>query len=54
MEVKAGTKGAMQSLHVFLKEKNTNKGIRCSLENFSEFESIEVVPLYAIGNIFKV
>ena len=54
VEVKAGTKGAMQSLYVFLKEKNTNKGIRCSLENFSEFESIEVVPLYAIGNIFKV
>ena len=52
-EVKAGTKGAMQSLYIFLKEKNAKRGIRCSLENFSEYESIQVVPLYAIGNIFK-
>lgn len=52
-EVKAGTKGAMQSLYIFMKEKNAKKGIRCSLENFSEYESIQVVPLYAIGNIFK-
>ena len=50
-EVKAGTKGAMQSLYIFLKEKNAKRGIRCSLENFSEYESIQVVPLYAIGNI---
>ncbi len=53
IEIKAGTKGAMQSLYIFLKEKNIKKGIRCSLENFSEYESIEVIPLYAVGNIFK-
>lgn len=53
IEVKAGTKGAMQSMHIFMKEKQAKKGIRCSLENFSEYENIEVIPLYAVGNIFR-
>jgi len=53
IEVKAGTKGAMQSMHIFMKEKKTKNGIRCSLENFSEYENIEVIPLYAVGNIFR-
>jgi hypothetical protein len=53
IEVKAGTKGAMQSMYIFMKEKKAKKGIRCSLENFSEYENIEVVPLYAVGNIYR-
>lgn len=53
IEVKAGTKGAMQSMYIFMKEKKAIKGIRCSLENFSEYENIEVIPLYAVGNIFR-
>ena len=53
IEVKAGTKGAMQSMYIFMKEKKAKKGIRCSLENFSEYENIEVIPLYAVGNIFR-
>ncbi len=53
IEVKAGTKGAMQSMYIFMKEKEIKKGIRCSLENFSEYQNIEVIPLYAVGNIFR-
>jgi predicted AAA+ superfamily ATPase len=51
VEIKAGTKGSMQSLHLFMKEKNSEKGIRCSLENFAHYDKIEVHPLYAINNI---
>ncbi|MEN8203867.1 MAG: AAA family ATPase [Bacteroidota bacterium] len=53
LEVKAGTKGAMQSLFLFLKEKSLNKGIRVSLENFSNYSNIEVYPLYAIENLIS-
>jgi predicted AAA+ superfamily ATPase len=52
IEVKAGTKGAMQSLHLFMKEKNSLKGIRTSLENFGIIDNIEIYPMYAISNIF--
>jgi predicted AAA+ superfamily ATPase len=51
IEVKAGTKGSMQSLFLFLKEKKLSKGIRISNENFSTYENIEVYPLYAVENI---
>ncbi len=51
IEVKAGTKGAMQSLFLFLKEKKLSKGIRISNENFSLYDSVEVYPLYAVDNI---
>jgi predicted AAA+ superfamily ATPase len=52
IEVKAGKSGAMKSMHLFLTEKNRNIGIRIALENFSEFEKIKVLPLYAVGNLF--
>ena len=51
IEVKSGKKGSMQSLFLFLKEKNGFMGIRASLENFSCYENIKVYPLYAISNI---
>ncbi|MDR1763346.1 MAG: DUF4143 domain-containing protein, partial [Dysgonamonadaceae bacterium] len=47
IEVKSGTKGSMQSLHLFMKEKNSEYGIRTSLENFGKYDKIKVVPLYA-------
>ena len=50
IEVKAGTKGQMQSLHLFMQERNISRGIRCSLENFSTYDNIEVIPLYAIAS----
>ena len=52
IEVKAGTKGSMQSLHLFLDEKKSSFGIRLSLENFSEFDRVKVFPLYATSNIY--
>jgi predicted AAA+ superfamily ATPase len=56
IEVKAGTKGQMQSMYEFLERKNGSRGIRTSLEPFSTYFAprsstpIEVVPLYAIGS----
>lgn len=52
VEVKAGTKGSMQSLFLFLKEKNRTFGIRFSLENFAAYDQIRVFPLYAVSNLF--
>ena len=51
LEVKAGTKGAMQSMFLFLHEKNTEKGIRISLENFGQMEKIDIYPLYGVWNL---
>ena len=51
VEVKAGTKGAMQSMFLFLAEKQRHYGIRCSMENFGEFQNIKIYPLYAEGKI---
>jgi predicted AAA+ superfamily ATPase len=53
IEVKSGTKGAMQSMHLFLQEKNLKKGIRTSLENFGQIPNVQIIPLYAIG-MYKV
>ena len=51
IEVKAATRGAMQSLYVFLEEKRVSLGVRVSLENFSHYGKIDVYPLYAVGNL---
>jgi len=51
LEVKSGLKGSMNSMYIFLKEKNAKFGCRFSLENFAEYENIQVFPLYAVGNI---
>jgi predicted AAA+ superfamily ATPase len=53
IEVKSGTQGGMQSLRLFMKEKNIERGIRTSLENFGRSGDIDVYPLYAIGNILR-
>ncbi|NQT62879.1 MAG: ATP-binding protein [Candidatus Marinimicrobia bacterium] len=53
VEVKAGTKGQMQSMFLFLKEKRLSRGIRLSLENFGQYDSIYTVPLYAIKSIVE-
>ena len=49
IEVKSGTKGAMQSLYRFLEEKKVVTGIRTSLENFGEIPNVHIIPLYAMG-----
>jgi len=51
IEVKSGTTGKMQSLHLFMSEKQSEYGIRTSMENFGEYDKIKVVPLYAVGKI---
>ena len=53
LEVKAATKGSMQSMFLFLKEKNRQYGIRTSLENFGKFDNVRIVPLYAVGNMAR-
>lgn len=50
VEVKSGIKGSMQSMRIFLSEKNLAKGIRTSMENFSAYDDILVYPLYAVNN----
>jgi uncharacterized protein len=52
IEVKAGTKGAMQSMYLFMDEKKSKFGIRISLENFSRFDKVKAIPLYAVSNIY--
>jgi predicted AAA+ superfamily ATPase len=54
IEVKSGTTGKMQSLHLFMNEKQSEYGIRTSLENFSEYGKIRVYPLYAIGQVAQL
>ena len=51
IEVKSGKSGKMQSLHLFLNEKQVPYGVRTSLENFCQYDKIHVYPLYAIGNV---
>jgi predicted AAA+ superfamily ATPase len=53
IEVKSGKKGSMQSLFLFLDEKQLDSGIRVSQENFGKYEKIDVYPLYAVRNIVK-
>lgn len=51
VEVKSGSSGKMQSMHLFLSERNSPKGIRLSLENFATYGKVQVIPLYAISNL---
>ena len=62
VEVKAGVQGGMKSLWDFMREKELFQAIRCSLENFGEFDYIDeknsstlrhvrIIPLYAINTI---
>jgi predicted AAA+ superfamily ATPase len=53
IEVKSGKKGSMQSLFLFLSEKEIPSGIRFSLENYSSYEKIQVFPLYAVSDFVK-
>jgi uncharacterized protein len=53
VEVKSGSSGKMQSLNIFMDERKSSQGIRISLENFSRYGNINVIPLYAISNLFK-
>ena len=53
IEIKAGTRGAMQSMFQFLSEKKYEYGIRCSMEKFGTFQNVKIFPLYAVSMIGK-
>ncbi|MDR1632719.1 MAG: AAA family ATPase [Dysgonamonadaceae bacterium] len=53
VEIKSGTKGTMQSMYRFISEKNSKYGIRCSMENFGQFQNIKIFPLYTADKIIK-
>ncbi len=53
VEVKSGRSGQMQSLHLFLKERNVEYGIRASHENFDQYGLIKTIPVYSVGKIFR-
>jgi len=64
IEVKASTQGGMKSLWTFMREKHLHEAVRCSLENFGEFNysdpqdngeirHMRIVPLYATGKILE-
>lgn len=58
IEIKAETQGGMKSLWLFMREKKLQNALRCSLENFGEYDFVDkdynttrhvkVFPLYAI------
>ncbi len=61
IEVKANTKGSMQSLWLFMRKKKLHHAIRTSLENFGELDHVDkdaenairhvdIIPLYALSN----
>ena len=54
IEVKSGTRGAMQSLYRFIDLKSVKLGIRTSLENFGNIGQVKICPLYAISSINKI
>jgi len=51
IEVKAGSRGQMQSMHIFLSERNLDEGLRISSENFTTYDKIKTIPVYAVKNI---
>ncbi len=53
LEVKAGTTGSMKSMYQFINSKGLEYGIRTSLENFGKLDRVDIVPLYALSNLFK-
>lgn len=53
LEVKSGTTGAMKSMYRFIEEKHLTYGIRTSLENFGKLEKVDIIPLYALSNLYK-
>ncbi len=47
------TKGQMQSMNIFLRERRLSYGMRISCENFGGYDNIRVVPLYAASGILN-
>ena len=43
----------MQSIRLFMRERELSKGVRVSLENFGVLQELDIVPLYAVGNYLQ-
>ena len=65
VEVKAGQKGGMKSLWLFMRGKHLRQAVRCSLENFGTFDytdaeadnavrQVTVCPLYAMSMLDRL
>ena len=54
VEVKSSKGNNLQSLRLYLNSHPKTKfGIRCSEHNYSEFDSVQSYPLYALAGIFS-
>jgi predicted AAA+ superfamily ATPase len=53
VEVKSGIRGKLQSMNIFLEERNLKKGICFSPNNFYQSASISYMPIYMAGQITK-
>ncbi len=51
IEVKTSKSGSMQSMYKFIELKNCDFGYRLSLEPFSSYPKVTVIPLYALSNL---
>ena len=65
IEIKAGVRGGMKSLWLFMREKQLSKAVRCSLENIGTFNytdtadndsirNVTICPLYAISQLPRI
>lgn len=65
IEVKAGVRGGMKSLWQFTREKKLRNAVRCSMENFGNFEyedkqdnnnvrHVSICPLFAISQMKRI
>ena len=52
VEVKSGTSGSMKSMYQMMTDKKLSYGIRSSLENFGKLERVDIIPLYALSNLY--
>ena len=65
VEIKSGTRGGMKSLWSFLREKQLDNAVRCSLENFGTFDyadtldngrlrHVALCPLFALSQLERL
>jgi len=54
IEVKAGKRGTLRSMHVFMKEKQSPLGIRISSKPLSYQDNILSIPFYMIGQLERL
>ena len=53
IEIKGRVQGGMKSMWLYLEKGVSEYGIRSSFENFSEYDRIKVIPIYALGSYLK-